>query len=152
MNWDYVAHIIRDIFPQRTFTVIYGRNKELLDVFRTSKHGIGAFMLHTEREKYFSNDYCKYWEAGVDNIYFGESVCDLFISLDYDPKILNEETDLLAKQVKNFLKPGGFAMIVNPGIWANDLGNYLTTNEQVKTEIKRYSMFKNKNVLVYENI
>ena len=59
---------------------------------------------------------------------------------------------MLAKQVKNFLKPGGFAMIVNPGIWANDLGNYLTTNEQVKTEIKRYSMFKNKNVLVYENI
>jgi hypothetical protein len=43
-------------------------------------------------------------------------------------------------------------MVVNPGVWANDLGKYLTINAQVETEIKRYSMFKNENVLVYENI
>ena len=64
MNWGYVAHIIRDIFPQRIFTTLYGRNKELVDILHTPEHGIGAFMLHTEREKYFSNDWCKYWEAG----------------------------------------------------------------------------------------
>ena len=32
MNWNYVAHIIRDVFPQRVFTTLYGRSKELLDV------------------------------------------------------------------------------------------------------------------------
>lgn len=152
MNWDYVAHIIRDIFPQRTFTIIYGRNKELIDILHTPEHGIGAFMLHTERGKYFSNDWCKYWEAGVDSMYFGESVCDLFISFDYDPELLNGDTDMVAKQIKNFLKPGGFAMIVNPGIWADDLGKHLTINAQVETEIKRYSMFSQQDVSIYENI
>ena len=82
MDWNYVAHIIRDVFPQRTFTTLYGRSKELLDILRTPKHGIGAFMMHTEREKYFSNDECKYWEAGVNGMHFGESICDLFISFN----------------------------------------------------------------------
>ena len=90
MNWNYVAHIIRDIFPQKIFTTLYGRNKELID--------------------------------------------------------------MVAKQIKNFLKPGGFAMIVNPGIWADDLGKHLTINAQVETEIKRYSTFSQQDVSVYENI
>jgi hypothetical protein len=152
MNWNFVAHIIRDIFPQRIFTTLYGRNKELLDVLRTPEHGIGAFMLHTERGKYFSNDHCKYWEAGVNDVYFSESVCDLFISFNYDPELLNGDTDMLARQIKNFLKPGGFAMIVNPGIWADDFERHLTINAQVETEIKRYSMFSQQDVSVYENI
>lgn len=152
MDWDYVVHIIRDVFRERTFTTVYGRDKELVDVLRTPQHSIGAFMLHTEREKYFSNDWCKYWEAGVDGMYFGELTCDLFISFNYDPKLLNGDTDMTASQIKNFLKPGGFAMVVNPGVWANDLGKYLTINAQVETDIKRYSIFKNENVLVYENI
>jgi hypothetical protein len=152
MDWDYVAHIIRDVFPQTTFTTLYGRSKELLDVLHTPKHGIGAFMMHTERGKYLSNDECKYWEAGINGIYFGQSICDLFISFNYDPELLNDDTDMVARQIKSFLKPGGFAMVVNPGVWANDLGKYLTINAQVETEIKRYSMFKNENVLVYENI
>ena len=65
---------------------------------------------------------------------------------------MNGDTDMVANQIKNFLKPGGFAMVVNPGVWANDLGKYLTINAQMLTNIKRYSMFKNQNVLVYENI
>lgn len=152
MNWDYAAHIIRDVFPQRVFTTLYGRSKELIDVLHTPEHSIGAFLLHTERQKYFSNDYCKYWEAGVNGMHFGESICDLFISFNYDPELLNGDTNMVARQIKNFLKSGGFAMLVNPGVWANDLGKYLIFNAQVETEIKRYSMFKNQNVLVYENI
>ena len=152
MDWDYVAHIIRDIFPQRIFTTLYGRSQELVDTLRTPEHSIGAFMLHTEREKYISNDWSKYWEAGVDGMHFGESICDLFISFDYDPELLNGDTDMVAKQIKNFLKPGGFAMVVNPGIWADDLGKHLAINAQVETEIKRYSMFSQQDVSVYENI
>lgn len=152
MNWDYVAHIIRDVFRETTFTIIYGRNKEMIDVLRTPKHGIGAFMLHTEREKYISNDWCKYWEAGVDGMYFGESVCDLFISINYDPKILDNDYENVANVIQKVLKPGGFALLVNPGIWAAAVGGSLLQNTSLENEIKRYSIFKDEDVRVYENI
>lgn len=152
MNNNFICHIIRDLFVEKTFTVLYGRKKNLLNTMRTAEHGIGAFVLHTEREKYFSNDQCKYWEAGVDSIYFGESICDLFVSFNYDPELLNGDTNMVATQIKNFLKPNGFVFLVNPGVWAVDLAKHLTRNSYLETEIKRYSMFKHENVLVYENI
>jgi hypothetical protein len=152
MNWHYVAHAIRDIFVEKTFTTIYGPNVKLAETLRTSEHGIGAFILVTQAEGVELPDYSWPWEAGVDNIFFGEDKCDLFLSFNYDTNLLNDNYDLLAQQLKSFLKINGMVFLVNPGKWANGLGEWLSRRPDLEKEIRRYSMFRDEDILVYENI
>jgi N-acetylmuramoyl-L-alanine amidase len=77
---------------------------------------------------------------------------DLFISINYNPSTYDSNTETIAFQIKNLLKPGGKALIINPGTWAKDFNRILQIDEFATREMMRYSMLQNESVLVYENI
>jgi ubiquinone/menaquinone biosynthesis C-methylase UbiE len=83
---------------------------------------------------------------------FSDDCVDLFISINYDPEIFNNNYDQVAQEIKRVLKPGGFILAVNPGKWASNLESEFIADSQIEKEIKRYSLFTDKDVYVYENI
>ena len=153
MNWNHVAHIIRDVFKNTFFTVCYQGDTDLSDTLYTNEHGIGAMRLWSALEAPLENSENNYyWPAGLNPMLFSDGCVDLFISINYDPEIFNNNYDQVAQEIKRVLKPGGFAFIVNPGAWVSDLVTELTLDSQIEKEIKRYSLFTDKDVYVYENI
>lgn len=153
MNWHHVAHIIRDCFKQTAFTVCYESDKELSNTLATSEHGIGALSLWSSLDPPSENlDGRYYWPAGLNGIFFEDNCVDLFVSINYNPDIFYDNSLYVAEEIKRVLKIGGFAFVVNPGLWANDLGHYLSLDTYMEKEIRRYSMFAEENVFVYENI
>jgi ribosomal protein RSM22 (predicted rRNA methylase) len=152
MNNHFLAHIIRDIFPNRNFTIIYGEDRGLQTVLATAEHSIGAFQLHTERDQDQDSFQYKFWEIGLDDPCLAYGDADLFISINYNPLTYDSNTEAIAFQIKSLLKPGGKALIINPGTWAKDFNRILQIDEFATREMMRYSMLQNESVLVYENI
>lgn len=152
MNNHFLAHIIRDVFPKTNFTIIYGGDRSLQEVLATSEHSIGAFQLHTETAQDEDCFEYRFWEIGLDDPYLGYGDADLFISINYNPSIGDTDTEAIALQIKKLLKPGGKALIVNPGDWAKDFKKIIEIDRFSTKEIMRYSMLQNESVLVYENI
>ncbi|MFZ4104905.1 hypothetical protein [Flavobacterium sp.] len=153
MNWNFVAHIIRDIFADTNFTICYELDKQLSETLKKPEHSIGAFSMYTSLNALAENiDERYYWAAGRSGMFFEEECADLFISINYDPEILDNDYENVANVIQKVLRPGGFAMLVNPGIWAAAVGGSLLQNISLENEIKRYSIFKDEDVRVYENI
>lgn len=152
MNNNFLAHIVRDVFPKRNFTIIYGEDRSLQTVLDTPEHSVGAFQLHTERDQVEDSFQYRFWEIGLNNPYLDYGDADLFISINYNPSTYDTDTEAIAFQVKNLLKPGGKALIINAGNWAKDLKRIIEIDRFSTKEIMRYSMFQNESVLVYENI
>ena len=152
MNNHFLAHIIRDVFSKTNFTIIYGGDRSLQTTLATAEHSIGAFQLHTERDQDEDCFEYRFWEIGLNGPYLTYGDADLFISINYNPSTYDTNTETIAFQVKNLLKLGGKALIVNPGDWAKDFKRIFQIDGLATREIMRYSMLQNENVLVYENI
>lgn len=153
MNWNHVAHIIRDVFKNTSFTVCYQGDTDLSDTLYTNEHGIGAIRLWSALEAPLENSENNYyWLAGLNSMLFSDGCVDLFISINYDPEIFDDNYDQVAQEIKRVLKPGGFILAVDPGKWASNLESEFTADSQIEKEIKRYSLFNNKDVRIYENI
>lgn len=152
MNNHFLAHIIRDVFPNTNFTIIYGEDRSLQEVLATPEHSIGAFQLHTERGPDKDSFEYRFWEIGLNDPYLDYGDADLFISVNYNPSTYDNNTEIIAFQIKALLKPGGKALIINPGNWAKDFNRILQIDGFATREIMRYSMLQNESVLVYENI
>ena len=152
MNNHFLAHIIRDVFPKTNFTIIYGADRGLQEALATPEHSIGAFQLHTERGSDQDSFQYRFWEIGLNGPYLAYGDADLLISINYSPSIYDTDTETIAFQIKNLLKPGGKALIINPGNWAKDFKRIIQIDGFSTKEIMRYSMLQNESVLVYENI
>lgn len=149
---NFVAHVIRDVFPDPGSVCIYGDNFCLQTELRASEHGIGAFMLHTENHLVPKEDDCQYWEIGINNPYLSYRSVDLMISTDYQLALTESRAFASAIQMGNLIRRGGRLFVVNPGSWASSLGLVFQRNSFLEEEVKRYSIFKDDKVAVYENI
>lgn len=152
MDNNFLAHAIRDVFVKTNFTIIYGLDFDLRNTLCSSEHGIGAFILHGDKNFKEEFDYCFLWEAGINHPYFAENSCDLFISIDYDPPIINEWYDNVALQLWSVMKPSGLLFLINPGRWASTLEDFFVVREDLQTELSRFSFLSDKEIFVYENI
>lgn len=152
MNDNYLAHIIRDLFPVHSATICYGILDSLTEELRKPVHGIGAFLLHSENNVNSELDYKKYWEIGINGCHFTDQFCDLFISVDYDPVLNTSNYDYIAAQLKNLVKLNGFIFLINHGLWGSSLDKYFLLRDDLVKEAKKYSMLKNEKVYIYENI
>lgn len=149
---NYTAHVIRDVFPHDGFVLLYGDHYDLKKTLRTQTHSIGAFMMHSSSEIVSSADDCKYWEIGINNPHINYRSVDLFISLNYKLDVDPNRSFYSAVQVKSLLNKKGLAFIVNPGTWALKMQLLMKRNSFLESEIKRYSLFKNEEIFVYENL
>lgn len=152
MDSNFLAHIIRDLFPNRAFTVIYNWDEGLRKELLMPQHSVGAFQLHTERSNDEDTFERRFWEAGINNPFIEYGDVDLFISINYDPVVYPNRYMDIALQIMHLLKPGGKALIINPGSWARNIKNVMTIDGITTKEAKRYAMLRDQDVLVYENI
>lgn len=152
MNYDFIAHVIRDIFPVNSFTIIYDSETILKDTLSNSEHGIGAFLLHTERDSSESLTNGYFWEAGWNHPFFTPDSADLFISINYNPELNGNHYNNVALQLSSVLKSNGLIFLVNPGEWANELSSIFSLRYDLIKECKRYKLLLEENVFVYENI
>jgi hypothetical protein len=152
MNYDFLAHIIRDLFSNRNFTLIYGADQILRIKLLEPQHSVGAFQLHTERSNIEDTFEYRFWEAGINNPFVNYGDVDLFISINYKPNLYFDNSMKMGLQVKNLLKPGGKAMVVNPGSWARDLKTLMRVDGVTTREARRYSILRDQDILIYENI
>lgn len=153
MNFQHVAHIIRDVFKETSFTVCYEEEKKLSSILWSSEHGIGAFSLWSGTSAPAQNeDNRYYWPAGMNGMFFGDNCVDLFVSINYNPTLFDENSLQVAEEIKRVLKPKAFIFACNPGLWADNLNKLFFRNKIYEKEIKKYSLFSKENVLVYENI
>lgn len=152
MNNNFLAHIIRDLFEKRSFTIIYGADQGLRLTLLDPQHSIGAYQMHSERDNVADTFEYRFWEAGVYDPFLSYGEADLFVSINYNPTVHQNAYVNLAIQIKQLLKNGGKAFVVNPGPWAKNIKNIMTIDGPTTKEAKRYSMLRNQDVLVYENI
>lgn len=152
MNNNFISHIIRDIFPVRNNIVLYGDLHELKKEMQSPAHSMGSFMLHTDRSRQEYEENSAYWELGFNSPYMGYNYADLFISINYEPELLSDNYEFMAEQIKSILKPNGFLLLINPSSWCKKIKNYLKINNNLIDELQRYSILKNEQVFVYENI
>jgi len=160
---NFISHIIRDIFPYQGNVIIFGEYPELLDCLYSPQHSIGAYMLHCNEVNDWKPDYLysnlkhaptdaiKGWYIRENDSFFGEAFCDLFISINYQVDDIGHPIRI-AENIKRIMKPNSIGFIVNPGSWASELVNFNYINYNLIREVKRYSIFKDEQVLVYENI
>ena len=152
MDNNFLAHIIRDLFPNRNFTLIYGADQSLRIKLLEPEHSIGAFQLHTERSNIEDTFLYRFWDAGLNDPFIEYGDADLFVSIDYNPNLHSNSMLNIAIQVKKLLKPGGKAFIINPGSWAKNLKTIMRIDGITTREAKRYTMLKDQDILIYENI
>lgn len=153
MNWHHVAHIIRDIFPSQSPIVYYGKDFSILNHFRSTEHGLETFCLTSEVEQIDSKlNNVYYWNSGINYPVFGKGFCNLFISINYNIDKNEYQQTEIVKQLKFMVNKGSKILICNPGSWANLFDYCLKQDLDLQKEIKRFSIFKNENIKIYENV
>lgn len=158
MNWNFVSYIVRDVFEispnnNSPVTVIYGEDYDFQNILRTNTHGLGAYLFHSNIAGQIDIDKCKYYWPIVGHDFFLDfGVCGLFISINYNPPIDEKDCKDVADRIKNLMNTNGLIFLCNPGIWALGLSDKFFRRLDLEKEIKRYTIFKNEDVLIYENI
>jgi hypothetical protein len=152
MNWHYIAHIIRDVFPFQAPVIYYGKDFSILNHFRSQEHGLETFCLTSEIEQIDSKlNNVYYWNSGINFPFFCKHFCNLFISINYNIDKNEEEQAKIVEQLKFMVKKNGKILVCNSGSWANLLDLSLKQDLDLQKEIRRFSIFKNENVKIYEN-
>lgn len=152
MNNNFLAHIIRDIFHKKNFTVYYGLDYNFISTLKSNEHSIGAFHVHSENSLKEQGDGTYYWLVNTDALFFEANCCDLFISYDYDPDIEQQNIQQAINYVHEVIKPGGLLFLVNPGKVFSDIPDTFINRWDLVQELKRYKMLSDKEVFVYESI
>lgn len=152
MNNNYLGHIIRDLFPIHSVTICYGLLDDLVEELRKPLHGIGAFLLHSENDIESELDYKKYWNIELNDCSFSNNFCELFVSINYNPSFVNNDYLFMALNIKKLMKFKGIIFLVNPGLWASYMSHFFLLREDLIQEAKRFSILKDQEIYIYENI
>lgn len=156
MNWDFLAHVVRDVFPTPISPIVYGTDASCLDAFWDTNHSMGLHVLHSDDivlppgGPYL--DSISFWDIDKRETKYGADYCDLFMSFGYTPEGSEDQEVKMTEFINWLVKPDGLLFLCNPGPWADSFSNSLKPRNDIINEIKKYSMFTNERVLVYENI
>jgi hypothetical protein len=149
LNWNFVAHIVRDVFPTQKQIVCFGSPFDLIDVLRTPEHGREAWGLYAG-EGDVDSPYIHAWDYETKPSFFGLSFCNLLISFDYSPPVPDGSTTDIAIRIAQLLKDDGLIFLTNPGSWADHLPYFLRERTDLEYEIQRYSTFMTQDIQVYQ--
>ena len=123
-----------------------------MDIFRGSEHSLGFLLLHSDMTFNSGDSKILPPELRAANLFYGSEYCDLFVHLDEASRYPIGRFDDDSLHVFDLIKRGGFLFLVNPGAWAKPLSARLKLRADLIDEIKRFSMFNDKEVIVYEKV
>lgn len=148
-NYEFVGHIIKDVFDPQSPVVVYGTQFDLVDTLRLHpEFGVETWGLQTTDKK--NRDHIYYWNAPYDDTHFGRNYAELIVSLDYKYNIEDQFKDSMAVRVHHLLKDDHILFLVDPGNWADSIHKIFSRRYDLEAEVKQYSMFTRQNVFVYQ--
>lgn len=151
INWNYIAHIIKDVFGLEGTVLHYGEDTTLASILNGSEFGVETWGLYTNYYNQLFIPNFHHWDIGLNNSYFGHDFCNLFLSFNYHPAVIARPTGERALSIARLLKKNGLIVLVNAGNWADDLNSVFGVRQDLINQIQRFSAFKNANVRVFQN-
>lgn len=149
MNWNFFSHILRDVFPKFQTPLIYGSDITCIDTFRSQDHSLGFHLLYTGKALVKPKKYIFDESLANRQCFWGLEYCDLFVALEQDANIkLKSDIEYLI----SIMKSGGFVFLLGDHSWGEDLDNTFILRKDLVDEVKRYTMFKDEEVFVYEKV
>lgn len=148
LNWDHVAHIIRDVFNPKDSVISFSDDFDIINTLRKPEHSVESWGLYSSGT-IVEHTYARYWRYALDDTHFGYDFCPLFISIDYTPIIYGPSEDGLHK-IRKLMKDDGYVFLVNPGDWAEGIEYEFKVRDDLVKEIKSYYMFQEDKVLVLQ--
>ena len=152
MNNNFTLHIVRDVFGQKICPMIYGRDTSLLETFYLNEHSMGATLVYSSGS--FISHFNPVASLDINKNLNPDALgfFDFLISINYDYDLDPPYCDRVGKMMKSLLKPSSQIFLVNPGTWSFCFDDYFERFLNLEREVKKYSMFKDEKVFVYENI
>jgi len=151
-NEDYILHVIRDVFGRKISPILYGRDIELLNAFYSNTHSMGATLLYSDAPLIGDRD--NVYLLNIDEPVMPDysHLFDSMFSFNYKYSLEPPHCDRVAKHFNFLLREKAQIFLVNPGTWSYCFDDYFERCIDKEREVKRFSMFSNEKVFVYENI
>ena len=153
----HTAHALHDILGEDSEKnwIYYNNDFSLVEELRSPTHGIESWALHStiKDKKEVEESFHHYWEIGINNSYFNKNWCDIFFSFDYQDIYLNPRATPkdICMAIYHLLAPGGKFVYYNLAIPQLDLlCRKLTPRYDIVKEFRRYSLFDDKEVGVFQ--
>lgn len=149
---DYTLHVIRHIFGQKISPIIYGRDVSLLETFYSDEHSMGATLVYSDAPSIGNVSHCAF--MNVDEPLYPDyfEKFDALFSFDYKYELIPPYCDRVSKHFQHLLCPKSCIFLVNPGTWSYCFDDYFERQLDKEREVKKFSLFKDEKVFVYENI
>lgn len=149
---NYIAHIIRDVFPWVKNGVLHFGSKDhrIVKTLRSPEHSIEAWGLRAGASGQGLPENTFAWQFDLNATHFGPNFCNLFIAFNMNPELKYGNSDSIARRVHQLMKPNGFVWTVNPGQWAYSLHKYLIYRMDLANEIDSFAMFHGQNIAVFQ--
>lgn len=148
LNWNFVAHILKDVFNPVSPVVTYGTGFELIEILRGPEFGIETWGLysHTVDDPI---DYSFYWEIGYNDSHFGQNFCNLFVSFDYNLELKDHMVLNAVSNIHRLMEDNAFLCIPD---WTDKLLEYFEPRPDMIKELRRYSILQDKEISVYQKV
>lgn len=152
MNNDFALHVIRDVFGRKVSPILYGRDVDMLECFYSSTHSMGATLLYSDEPLMSDRD--NVYFLNIDEPIMSDylHLFDSMFSFNYKYSLEPPHCDRVAKHFKFLLREKAQIFLVNPGTWSYCFDDYFERCIDKEREVKRFSMFSDEKVFVYENI
>lgn len=141
INKYHLAHVIEDVFNPPNAVVVYEQGDELISTLRSPEFSIEAWELAST------------WAIGINDTNYGFNFCKLLLTIDYSPKLTRDSADA-ALAVYQLMQRDGLVCILHNAKWSygwmKKLNLYLRERPDLEKEIRRYKMFQDWAVKVYQ--
>jgi len=152
MNNSFVLDIIRDVFGRKVSPILYGRDVELLETFYSDRHSMGATLAYSDDPSILNQANTAFMDVDKEISPDYYSHYDSLFSFNYKYKLDPPYCDRVSKMFKLLLVEKADIFLVNPGTWSYCFDDYFLRCIDKEREVKKFSLFKNEKVFVYENI
>ncbi len=148
INYEHLAHIIRDVFAPEGKILHLGEDTGFRDIMESSEHSVETWGINFAPQG--SNTHYRTWNP-ANNPYYSYDSMNLIFSYNYNPPpgLWSNSKREIALKLQRLLEVGGFMLLVNPGDWATYIGGVSTRWPKTEQELKRYSILAEQDVRVY---
>lgn len=148
---NYILHTIRDVFGRKISPIYYGKDISIVNACYSPLHSMGCEGFYSDTPFVFNKKF-HFFNTDKENVDYFLDHADFLFSIDYKYKLDPARRELVAKKFKKLLKDQAQIFLVNPGTWSYYFDDYYERNFSLEKEVKKFSLFKNEKVFVYENI
>ena len=155
-NWDWISHIVRDVFGHPDKPIIITDHAQSMYDFRKAEHSLGFYLLCGEylQGRPHPHHVDKYinWDFNSTISVPGISQANFCLIFDYQPINDINELKIAALRIIDFMEKGSLICVVGRPDWAEVFQAFLSFRDDLTKEINGYTMIGNEGAWDYENL